>query len=567
MLYQKSKAKEIISDKGVINDIVCKTIEDMATIVKSTLGPGGRGVLIERDGQSPLVTKDGVTVAKSLGVDNAGANVIIEAAKEICLNTATEAGDGTTTAIVLADAIIKAGQKFLQDNPKYNPQKIVSELRKLYNEVICKYLKDNAIIGLKAEQLISVATISANGDGDIADVAVEAVLSAGDDGTVLIEESQGNETKVESIDGYIVTAGLKELGQIGPIFINDNAGQQVSMDNGAIFLYDGTINNIKTLSYMQDALEGTELYGSPIVIFAHDFSDTVLDKIAKNVKSGFVFAPVKTPRAGVPNSRSMFLRDMAAYSDATVFDPGNIEQIEHSDFGRFTSAKCNMYETFVISEPNTERIDARVKELKAITESCHSDYDKMFIKAAIGRLTGGISTIYVGGTSDLEIREKKGRVEDAVEAVRSAIAEGVIPGGCSVQNMLASLIDGIEGYPASKTIMAQALRHPFEVLLENCGENYDDIWGDLFIHMDYKESGPLPKKIFNADTHELDNPWDCGVIEPAKVCRVSIANALSVASLLMTLGGIVVVPRDSSLENQMELSKQAFSDMMKAGEQ
>lgn len=574
MIYQKSKAKAIISSKKQITSIVNKTIEDMANIVSSTLGPGGRGVLIERDGQAPLVTKDGVTVAKSLGVGNAEANIVIEAAKEICLNTAKEAGDGTTTAIILADAIIKAGHDFLSKNPKYNPQKIVNELKIVYKEIICDYLKSRAITSLSKEDLLNVAKISANGDELIASSAVNAVIAAGDDGTVLIEESQGNETKVETIDGYIITSGLKELGQIGPVFINDRAGQQVSMDNGIVFLFDGAINNLKTLAYMQDALEGTDYYGSPILIFAHDYSDAVIDKIAKNVKSGFVIAPVKTPRAGIPNSRSMFLRDMAAYTGAQVFDPGNIERITTDDFGRFTSSKCNMYETFVIvdecSEKQTTLINQRVEELKAIADSCHSDYDKMFIKASIGRLTGGISTIWVGGESDLEIREKKGRVEDAVEAVRSAISEGIIPGGCSVQLDLADIIEqlDVEKYKASKEIMVKALRHPFSVLLENCGESVEEIYSEYVrLSKDAVRINNLPSMIFNADTHQFDNPFSCGVIEPAKVCRVSVGNALSVASLLMTLGGIVVVPRDSALETQLELSKQAFTDMMQSANQ
>lgn len=563
MLYQKSKAKAIISDRDQISDIVHKTISNMAKIVASTLGPGGRSVLIERDGQSPLATKDGVTVAKSLGVSEADANIIVEAAKEICLNTATEAGDGTTTAIILADSIIKAGHDFLKNNPKYNPQRIINELKVIYKEIVCEYLNENAIRELSTDDLINVATISANGDTDIAKVAVESVMSAGEDGTVLIEEAQDNNMRVETIDGYIITSGLNELGQIGPVFINDEANQQVSMDNGAVFLYDGSINNLKTLSYMQDALEGTCLYGSPIIIFAHDFSDTVMDKIAKNVKSGFVFAPVKTPRSGIPNSRSMFLRDMAAYTDARVFDPGNIEEIEHSDLGRFNTAKCNMYETFVIvDEPKSESISNRVNELKSIANACHSEYDKMHIRAAIGRLTGGISTIWVGGESDLEIREKKARVEDAVEAVKSAIAEGIIPGGCSVQLVLSDLIQKANEYPESRFIMSEALKYPFEILLTNCGENYSEILDQLDFNKGSVRN--LPGTVFNADTHEIVNPFNHGIIEPAKVCRVSIGNALSVASLLMTLGGIVVVPRDANLENQMELSKQAFSDIMQA---
>src|SRR5574343_1222076 len=196
MLYEKSKAKNITADKGKIKEIVHGTIDKMATIVGATLGPGGRPVLMERDTLSPLITKDGVTVAKSLGVDNAEANIIIDAAKEICLKTAKEAGDGTTTAIVLANSITKHGLNFLDSNPKYNPQRVINELNDLYNSVITPYLKANAIKAKGREDLVHVATISANGDKAIAEAAVDAVLAAGEDGHVLIEEAQGNQLRV-----------------------------------------------------------------------------------------------------------------------------------------------------------------------------------------------------------------------------------------------------------------------------------------------------------------------------------------------------------------------------------
>ena len=560
MLYQKSKAKDIISDRETIYKIVSETMKNMSTVVSSTLGPGGRCVLIERDGQSALATKDGVTVARSLGVNKAEANIIIESAKEICLNTAKEAGDGTTTAIILANALIEFGHEFLINNPKYNPQKIVNELKQIYKEVVCPFLERNSIINLSDEELINVARISANGDDEIANVAVEAVMKAGEDGTVLIEESQDVITRVDTIDGYIVTTGLKDLGQLGPIFINDKANQQVLMDNGVAFLYDGSINSLDVLGNLQDALEGTKAYGKPLLIFAHDFSDTVMERIAKTSKAGFVIAPIKTPRSGVPNSRSMFLADMAAYLNSKVFDPGNISEISASDLGSFVSVKYNMYEACVTTNCSLESIEKRVDELKSIAAACHSEFDKMFFKAAIGKLTGGVSTIMVGGSSDLEIREKKGRVEDAVEAVRSAIAEGIIPGGCITQLKLASVIQKLENYPISRLILSHALERPFHILLNNCGETVDDIWPQLKDQI--IDSNGIPHTIFNADSHKIENAFECGVIEPAKVCRVSIQNALSVASLLMTLGGIIVVPRDNNLENQLALSKQAFTDMM-----
>jgi chaperonin GroEL len=551
MIYEKSKAKDIIADKERINQIVASSIKDMAAVVGSTLGPGGCAVLIERDGQPPLATKDGVTVARSLGVDKAEHNIIVEAAKEICINTAKDAGDGTTTAIVLANAIIQHGQEFVQGNKKYNPQRIVNELEDLYDDTIVPFIKKRAVHIKDENSLRSVAAISANGDKRIADVVVKAVMSAGDDGHIIIEEAQGDEMRVETLEGYVVTSGLKEIGQLGPMFINDRTNQQCRMDNGYVFLYNGAINDLKSLAFVQEAIEGTELYGSPLMVIAHDFADTIIDKLVKNIKGGITVCPVKTPRSGLPNSKTVFLEDMAAYTGGKVFDPSNIEEIESCDFGKFNFAKSDTYETLIIAEPDSNTLENRILELKALEDSCFSDLDKMHVRSNIAKLTGGISTIFVGGVSDLKVRERKARVEDAVEAVRSAIAEGVIPGGCLIQLELASAIEALPERKPSWSIMIKALREPFKLLLNNCGEDHDEILKQL------------PEgKVFDANKHEIVDPFEAGIIEPAKVARVAIGNALSVASLLITCGGIVCVPRDSGLENQLAMSKQAFKDMM-----
>lgn len=551
MLYEKSKAKDIIADKDKLNSIISKTISKMSDIVGSTLGPGGNPVLIERDGLAPLATKDGVTVAKSLGLGNAEDNIVVEACKEICINTAKDAGDGTTTAIVLANAIVKYGQDFVNQNAKYNPQRIVNDLEDLYENVIIPYIKEQSQPVDSEDKLRSVANISANGDKRIADIVVEAVLAAGDDGKVLIEEAQGDQMRVETIDGYIITSGLRELGQLGPIFINDKANQQVKMDNGFVFMYNGSINDLKVTAYIQGAIEGTEMYGSPLIIMAHDIADSVMDKLAMNIKGGITLLPMKTPRSGLPNSRSIFLEDMAAYTGGRVIDPSNIDDLDEDAFGQFVFAKCNMYETFITSNSNPNDIEERLIELKAIENSCFSDMDKMHVRANIAKLTGGISTVYVGGVSDLKVRERKARVEDAVEAVRSAIAEGYIAGGCKIQIDLANLIADHPDKKPSWDIMVDALKDPLKLLLHNCGESFEDIF-------------PLIKDdmVFDANMHEFVDPFEAGIIEPAKVARVAIGNALSVASLLITLGGIVVTPRDSGLENQLAMSKQAFQDMM-----
>lgn len=561
MLYEKSKAKDIIADPKRLNEIVSSSIQKMATVVGATLGPGGRAVLIEREGKPPLATKDGVTVAKSLGLDRAENNIIIEAAKEICSNTAKDAGDGTTTAIILANAITTHGHEFVNANPKYNPQRIVNELDELYEDIIVPYIKSQAQDVSEEAKLVNVATISANGDKKIAKVVVEAVMSAGDDGHVLIEEAQGDEMRVETIDGYIITAGLKEIGQLGPMFMNDKGNQQCNMDDGHIFLYNGTIKDAKVLGFLEQALQEDEFGnlnydGSPVIVIAHDFSDTALDTLATNAKKGISLCPIKTPRSGLPNSKTIFLEDIAAYTGATVYDPSTIGEITQEGLGSFKSAKSNLYETFIISEVDHERIDSRVKELKSIEKACFSDMDKMHVRANIAKLTGGISTIHVGGVSDLKVRERKGRVEDAVEAVRSAIAEGIIPGGCKIQLELTQLIKNHKSKKPSWIIMEEALQEPFKLLLDNSGENYEDIFPKL-------KTG----QVFDANMHEFVDPFERGIVEPAKVARVAIGNALSVASLLITLGGIVCVPRDSQLENQLAASKQTFQEMMAAGPQ
>jgi chaperonin GroEL len=566
-LYEKSKAKSITADKQKIKTIVQDTIQLMADSVGATLGPGGRPVILERDNLSPLITKDGVTVAKSLGVENAEANVIIDAAKEICLKTAKEAGDGTTTAIVLAGAITKHGLNFLNVNPKYNPQRMINELQDVYNTIILPFLKTNAKPIKNREELISVAKISANGDQEVAEAVVNAVMAAGEDGHILIEEAQGNQLKVETMDGFVVTSGLRDIGAIGRIFINDRALQQVKMDKGLVFLYDGTLNDLKVPGAIQQAVEGTELYGIPIMVFAHGFADVVMDAFAKTTKGGYTVVPVKTPMTGAANSRSSFLIDMSAYTSATVYDPGTLDKFITEDaisgFGTFDSAKVGMYESVVQALPDSERIDARLAELKHLMEVSPSDFDKMHIKAAIAKLTGGISTIWVGGGSELEAREKRDRVEDAVEAVKSAISEGIVPGGCAVQLVLSYMIALDPNKKPSWDIMVQALGEPFNLLLNNCGESVEEVWPSLGPQISFSaQRKQMPTSIFDANQHIIVDPLSAGIIEPAKVCRVTIGNALSVASLLVTLGGIVVSPRNAGLEQQLELSKGAFREMM-----
>ncbi len=372
--------------------------------------------------------------------------------------------------------------------------------------------------------------------------------------------------KVDKMEGYVVTSGLKELGQVGPLFINERSSQAAIMDNGHVFLFDGALSDLKPLGYLQDSLEATGGAGSPVLIFAHSFSDVVLERLHKTVKGGVMVVPVKTPMSGLPNSRSMFLRDMAVYTGGKVYDITTLEEEfiedEGEGLGFFTSAKVDTYETLVRASPESDAIDARVNELKAIMGNAFSEFDKMHLRAAIGKLTGGVSTIFVGGVSDLEVRERKDRVEDAVEAVRSAIAEGIIPGGAVVHLKLAHLIRTHPNKSDSWEILAKALIQPFTNILLNCGEDPANVYESSLREHIEQPSYDLPALAYDAANHQCVNPFDAGIIEPAKVARVSIGNALSVATLLTTLGGVVVTYRDSSLEAQLEMGKEAFKSMM-----
>jgi chaperonin GroEL len=562
----QTKAKITLSDQEQLDKVVDETLAHAAAVVGRTLGPSGRPVLISRMDLPGVATKDGVTVLKHLGLASPTHNLVLDMVKEVSLNTARDAGDGTTTAIILAEALVREGKKFVAANPKSNPQRIMRELQSCYKTVVAPFLVSASRKVSNDEDLRRVALVSANGDEEIADAVVEAVTAAGDDGTVLIQEDQGGGMRVETVDGYIVTTGLKDIGAIGTAFVNDRAGQQVRMDAGLIVLFDGTLNDLALPVAIQNAVESSnDLFGKSIVVFAHDFSDPVIEKFLKSSKAGVTVLPIKTPKSTLSGSRTMFLHDMAAYSGATVMDPATGPSFSDENFGHFSSCRANYYETYVRCDIDSDLVEARVEELKAILDASTSPHDEAHLRAHIGKLTGGIATVWVGGMSDAEIREKRDRVQDAVEAVRSAIAEGLVPGGCSTHLSLIAKIKSSLNYKESWSILALALNQPIVRLLSNCGEEDEILNISQAIVASIDPTTGLASHTFDADLHVMVDAFEAGIIEGAKVHRSAIGNALSVASVLMTIGGIVVAPRDYNLETQLELSKSSFQQMMNGG--
>jgi chaperonin GroEL len=565
-LYEKTKAKEIIVDKKEIESTIKDTIYNMAELVGSTLGPAGRTVLIERDNLSPLVTKDGVTVAKNIGYLDSKKNVFVESAKEICLNTGKEAGDGTTSAIVLASSFIKRGYEYLQELGKEeNPQAVSRSLLKVYEKEIKRVIKEYSKDITTPEEIKNIAMVSSNGDEVVSDVVLEATNSAGNDGHIVIAEDLGGETRCENIEGYIVTSSLKNLGALGTKFINDRGTQECKMDNGLILMYNGEINDHTVLSNLQELIsKNNNLAKVPFVIMAHNFSDSVMEQLVKFFMSGFSILPIKTPHFATPTSRTIFLEDMAAYTGGKVVDPG-FEELTIQDFGSFEKIRANVYECIVYpedagSEESNERIQKRIKELNAICDAATSEFDKSIIKGCISRISGGVSTIYVGGITELEIREKKARAEDAVEAVRSAISEGIVPGGATIYLAIKKELECIKT-ESNWDIIINSLDELIDRILSNAGiQNKEAIIKKLYnnIDIDKKEIN----MIYNANTRSVEKFSESKIIDPSKVIRVALGNALSVATMFLTLGGIVVVPRDLNAEMQTDLQKTAFQEMM-----
>lgn len=477
----------------------------------------------------------------------------------------------TTSAIVLADRIIQNGNKYLEATKgEENPQTIARDLLEIYENKIVDVIKKYSRKIETEEEMKHVATISSNGDTKVAEVVVEAVMSAGEDGHVVILEDLGGKTRCEYIDGYIITSSLKNLGALGTYFINDKSGQQCKMDNGFVMLYNGEINDHGLLLQLEELLtKNPVLAKSPFLILAHNFSDSAMEKLAKWFKAGYSVLPIKTPQYATTTSRTMFLSDMAAFTNGSVINPGDTE-INVDSLGSFREVRANLYECMVYpdlqeDEERESRIKDRVMELNAIHDSAPSEFDRAIIKAAISRISGGVATIFVGGITELEIRERKARVEDAVEAVRSAIEEGIVYGGATMYLAIKKHLEFDPELKKSWIIIIDSLDCLIKKLLSNAGISKEE---DLIIK--------TIKDSINIEEYKIDNLYDvnirsiiktdgCEIIEPAKVIRVVLANALSVATMLMTLGGVVVIPRDLSTERQLDLQKDVFKSIMNGG--
>ena len=568
LAYRKiqSAAKTITTKGPGLDSKILDTIGLMSRIVGATLGPGGLPVLIERQETSmePILTKDGVSVSRSLQLEDSTSNAILEVARSASERTVQEAGDGTTTATVLADTIVQKMHEFLRDNPKFSPQKVVRTIEKIFKRDIEGFVKSLAL-PVTPEVQRAVILCSSNGDEELTETVAKAFELTGDDGNVTILERSGpSGYKLDQIQGYQMNIGFEESCRMFfPQFINDNANQQVLVKDPVFVLYNGLLNDIAPLMPLFRSIaaaRGNQSGKVGVVVFANGFSDMVIATFGQNCNdenSPFYLVPCLIPKALVHNAEVQVLQDLSALTSSPIYDPvtkpletATVEQLgpclESFEMGRFRSS--------VVGQADPDLALARIEELRQQVQVPESKYDKMWIQERMAKLSGGIARITVFGGSSAEIREKRDRVEDAVCAVRGALKHGAVPGGGWGLMKTCVHLDEVLADEKERAIvnsvLAPALISVPMRLMSNCGFNAEEIDERL------AKMGELindPKKqnvVWNGIEDKFVDATEAGILDSVPAVVEALRNSISIATLLGTLGGTVVFQRDSDLERK-----------------
>ena len=565
MQYQKVKSvAKIVQTKGPsLEKTIADTMRTISDIVGGTLGPGGQPVLIERQefNLPAMVTKDGVTVFRALGFNDPAAHVIMEAARDASVRTANEAGDGTTTATILAEAIVRKTKQFCRENPKVSPQRVCRRLEGIFKTLIEPSIENKALKcdfskRLGRKRLKAVATISANGDGPLADAVMECFDLVGDEGNVTILEVSGPSSyEVEQIDGYSIPIGYEDsCARYYPKFINDPATQRCFFENPAFIVYHGRVTDIQTCVMLMETIgaawQSPESFNHNVVLVATGFSESVLGQLALNfAEQGTINVfPLLAPQSPINNGQLEFLEDICAVTGAKLLDPLNnqMELATLDDVGvGCRQFECHRFRSTIIGRSEELLLLERVDLLRKRLENPESQLEKRLIEERIGKLTGGIAKLKVIGASNGELREKRDRAEDAVCAVRGAIKHGCLPGGCWT---LLSLCDELEalGDPIVDGVLIPALEEPFWVLLKNAGLPKEEA-SSVYDHLHCNLSKPM---VYDALEGQYVEPLEAGILDSVPAVLEAIRSSLSIATLLGTLSGTIVFARDGALERQ-----------------
>ncbi len=498
-------------------------VDALANAVKVTLGPKGRNVIISKSFGAPTVTKDGVSVAKEIELENPLENMGAQMVKEVASKTNDLAGDGTTTATVLAQAIVKEGLKNVAAGA--NPMDLKRGIDKAVAAIIVDLEKQTEKVGNSSEKIKQVASISANNDNTIGELIATAFTKVGKEGVITVEEAKGMETYVDVVEGMQF-----DRGYLSPYFVTDADKMIADLENPYILLFDKKISNLQEILPI---LEPVSQSGRPLLIIAEDVDGQALATLVVNkLRGGLKIAAVKAP--GFGDRRKAMLEDIAILTGGTVISEERGFSLENATLDLLGTAETITVDkdntTIVNGSGNVEAIKTRVNQIKAQIETTTSDYDKEKLQERLAKLAGGVAVLYVGAASEVEMKEKKDRVDDALHATRAAVEEGIVAGGgvalVRAKKVLEKLVTDNLDETTGVQIINKAIEAPLRIIVENAG-------GEGSVVLNKVLEG---KKDFgyNAKTDEYVDMLEAGIIDPKKVTRVALENAASVAGMILT---------------------------------
>ena len=516
-------------------DELKKGVDALANAVKVTLGPKGRNVIIEKKFGAPHITKDGVSVAKEIELEDSFQNMGAQLVKEVASKTGDDAGDGTTTATVLAQSIVNVGLKNVTAGA--NPMDLKRGIDKAVAKVVESIKSQSEEVGDDFEKIESVARISANNDSEIGQLIAEAMKKVKKEGVITVEEAKGTDTTVEIVEGMQF-----DRGYISPYFVTNTENMECEMENPYILIFDKKISSLKE---MLPILEATAQSGRPLLIIAEDVDSEALATLVVNrLRGSLKICAVKAP--GFGDRRKEMLEDIAVLTGGVVIseekglklDGATIDMLGRAE--KVTVDKENT--TIVNGLGNKDAIASRVAQIKAQIEKTTSDYDREKLQERLAKLAGGVAVLYIGAASEVEMKEEKDRVDDALSATRAAIAEGIVPGGGVAYIRAIPSLEGMKGDNDDETtgieIVKRAIEEPLRQIVDNAG-----VEGAVVVQKVKDGKGDFG---YNARTNTYENFFAAGVIDPAKVTRVALENAASIAGMFLTTECVIADKKEEN---------------------
>ncbi|MEZ4886024.1 MAG: chaperonin GroEL [Chitinophagales bacterium] len=504
-------------------------VDALADSVKVTLGPKGRNVVIEKKFGSPIITKDGVTVAKEIELEDPMENLGAQMVKEVASKTSDVAGDGTTTATVLSQAIVTAGLKSLAAGA--NPMDLKRGIDKAVKVVVESLQSQSQQVGDDNKKIEQVGTISANNDAEVGKLIAQAMEKVKKEGVITVEEAKGTDTYVEVVEGMQF-----DRGYLSPYFVTNAEKMEADLESPYLLIYDKKVSSMKDLLPILEKVAQT---GRPLLIIAEDIDGEALATLVVNkIRGALKVAAVKAP--GFGDRRKAMLEDIAVLTGGIVISEERGYKLENADLtflGRADKVVINKDNTTIVDgKGDSESIAARVGQIKAQTESTTSDYDREKLQERLAKLSGGVAVLYVGAPTEVEMKEKKDRVDDALHATRAAVEEGIVAGGGVAFIRAIASLEGLKGSNDDETtgieIVKRSIEEPLRQICANAG-----LEGSVIVQKVKEGSGAFG---FNARTETYGNLLEEGVIDPTKVTRVALENAASIASMLLTTECLIV---------------------------